>query len=172
GELADIIAGIQDSKTLSEKVRARLLPEIMNFPGVRVGIGQCSPTEIDELNILRATHLAMRRALLAMAELPELALVDGLPVPGLPVPHRSMIKGDRRCFSIAAASIVAKETRDARMREWDQSFPEYGFARHKGYGTRKHLKALQEYGPCPAHRKSFAPVRALLPLEPGGSARI
>jgi len=158
-EPGDIIPGIQDSKILSAKTRERLLPEIMEFPGVLVGIGKSSPKEIDNLNILRATHLAMKRALLAMKELPELALVDGLPVPGLPVTSRSMVKGDLRCFSIAAASIVAKETRDQQMRKLELKYPGYGFAQHKGYGTRKHLEALDALGPCPIHRQSFAPVK-------------
>lgn len=159
-EPGKVIPGIQDSKILSAKTREHLLSEITGFPGICIGIGTCDEKEIDQLNILRATHLAMRRALLALPELPELALVDGLPVSGLPVASRSMVKGDRRCFSIAAASIVAKETRDGMMREIDLQYPGYGFARHKGYGTRQHLEALGRLGPCPVHRRSFAPVRA------------
>ncbi|MDF3129900.1 ribonuclease HII [Kiritimatiellaeota bacterium B1221] len=168
GEPADIIAGIQDSKVLSAKKRAQLLPEILQYPGVIVGVGCCDSTEIDQLNILRATHLAMRKALLNMKELPGLALVDGLPVQGLPTDSRSMIKGDRRCFSIAAASIVAKETRDSMMKELDLKYPEYGFAQHKGYGTRKHITALEKWGPCPIHRRSFAPVRVRETLKAEG----
>ena len=161
GEPEDLIAGINDSKILSAKRRAGLLLEIRSFPGVLIGVGICDSGEIDRLNILRATHLAMKRALLDLAELPELALVDGLPVQGLPVAHRSMIKGDRRCFSIAAASIVAKETRDGIMQQMEKCYPGYGFATHKGYGTRQHLQALESLGPCPIHRWSFAPVTRL-----------
>lgn len=162
-EPEEVIPGIQDSKILSARQRETLLTEIMHFPGVAVGIGHCSPEEIDRLNILRATHLAMRRAVEALDTPPELALVDGLPVQGLPVPHRAMVKGDRRCFSIAAASIVAKETRDRIMREMHLLYPGYGFAAHKGYGTRQHLQALTALGPCPIHRRSFSPVRRCFP---------
>lgn len=159
GEPEAIIEGINDSKTLSAKKRQVLLEQIKAFPGILIGVGKCSPKEIDRINILRATHLAMRKALDNLAELPELALVDGLPVPGLPVPSRSMIKGDSRSFSIASASIVAKETRDAIMVKMDKKYPGYGFAAHKGYGTRRHLEALKRLGPCPIHRKSFKPVK-------------
>jgi ribonuclease HII len=103
----------------------------------------------------------MARALNALPSLPDLALIDGLPVPGLPCPAQNEIKGDARCLTIAAASILAKVTRDRIMTELDQAYPQYGFARHKGYGTRAHLEALDRHGPCPAHRRSFAPVRQL-----------
>lgn len=157
-----LLSGLNDSKCLTAKVRNRLWLEMRELADIQIGVGICSVDEIDELNILRATHLAMRRALLELETLPELALVDGLPVQGLPCPSRSMVKGDQRCFSIAAASIVAKETRDALMRELDIQYPAYGFARHKGYGTRHHLHALHQHGPCPVHRRSFAPVRAAM----------
>lgn len=159
GEPAELIPGINDSKILSPKARERLLREIKAFPGVFIGVGICSPKEIDRLNILRATHLAMKRAILQLSILPELALIDGLPVQGLPVNSQSMVKGDRRSFSIAAASIVAKQTRDEMMRKMEVRYPGYGFAQHKGYGTRLHLRALDQLGPCPIHRRSFAPVR-------------
>lgn len=157
-----LLSGLTDSKCLSAKIRNRLWLEMRELPGIQIGVGICSVIEIDELNILRATHLAMRRALLELESLPELALVDGLPVQGLPCAHRAIVKGDKRCFSIAAASIVAKETRDTLMRELDLQYPAYGFARHKGYGTRHHLQALNLHGPCPIHRRSFAPVRAAM----------
>ncbi|WFB37602.1 ribonuclease HII [Kiritimatiellota bacterium B12222] len=159
GEAQEIIPGIQDSKILSSKKRAALLKEILAYPGVQVGIGKCSPKEIDRLNILRATHLAMKKALLKLPDTPSLALIDGLPIQGLPMEHRAIVKGDRKCFSIAAASIVAKETRDAIMIKMEKKYPGYGFAQHKGYGTKIHLRALESLGPCPIHRHSFAPVR-------------
>jgi ribonuclease HII len=154
-----ILQGLTDSKALSAKKRAALLIELKRIRGVKIGVGICTAIEIDELNILRATHLAMKRALEALSALPKLALVDGLPVQGLPCEHRAMVKGDRRCFSIAAASIVAKETRDRIMEELDTTYPQFGFAAHKGYGTKKHLEALNQHGPCPEHRQSFRPVR-------------
>ncbi len=126
-------------------------------------IAQASVEEIDRLNILRATHLAMRRAVEGIgtgAAAVGMALVDGLPVQGLPVPHRAIVKGDARRFSIAAASVLAKVSRDRLMAELDAQWPGYGFAENKGYGTAAHLKALEDLGPCPAHRRSFAPVRA------------
>jgi ribonuclease HII len=114
--------------------------------------------EIDEYNILRATHLAMARALDALSPRPDGALVDGLRVRGLPCPHEAIVKGDGCCVSIAAASILAKVTRDRIMVELDARYPGYGFARHKGYGTEEHLRALRELGASPCHRRSFRPV--------------
>jgi ribonuclease HII len=163
-----ILKGLTDSKALSAKKRAELLTELEGIRDVRIGIGICSVAEIDQLNILRATHLAMRKALESLPEIPELALIDGLPALGIPCPHRAMVKGDRRCFSIAAASIVAKETRDRLMRELDQLYPDYGFASHKGYGTKQHLAALQAHGSCPEHRMSFRPVREAAERSPPG----
>ena len=159
GEPDELIPGINDSKTLSAKTRQILFKEIKKFPDIMIGVGICTPREIDRLNILKATHLAMKRAIEELTELPQLAFIDGLPVSGLPVDSRSIVKGDRKCFSIAAASIIAKETRDYLMREMDKKYPVYGFAAHKGYGTQKHLLALKKHGPCEIHRQSFAPVR-------------
>jgi len=149
---------VADSKALSDQARRRALDEL-HRSGAAVGTGEASPAEIDELNILRATHLAMGRALANCPVRPSYALVDGLPVPSLPVPHRAIVRGDATCLSIAAASIVAKVTRDAIMMEMDAAHPGYGFARHKGYPTRAHLEALVRLGPSPVHRRSFAPVR-------------
>jgi ribonuclease HII len=129
------------------------------------GVGVADVAEIDSLNILRATHLAMARALDAISPLPDFALVDGLPVLGLPCPSLSIIQGDGRSLSIAAASIIAKVTRDRLMLVLDQQYPQYGFSRHKGYGTRAHMQALLENGPCPAHRRSFRPVQEALRLH-------
>jgi ribonuclease HII len=111
------------------------------------------------MNILRATHLAMQRAVADLNSMPDHILVDGRPVPGLPVESTSIVKGDSLSLSIAAASIIAKVTRDNMMLDLDAKYPEYGFAGHKGYGTQAHVQALMEYGPCPAHRRSFRPVR-------------
>ncbi|MBQ9358559.1 MAG: ribonuclease HII [Abditibacteriota bacterium] len=153
--------GIADSKQLTEKKREALFDKIY-ATGALVGIGIAEPEEIDSLNILRATHLAMARALEALPALPALALVDGLPVKGLPVEHEAIVKGDSLVKSIGAASIIAKVTRDRLMYALDEKYPEYGFARHKGYGTREHLEAIRKYGVLPCHRKSFEPVRSLL----------
>jgi ribonuclease HII len=122
------------------------------------GIGQADVAEIDRLNILRATHLAMVRAVEALPRKPGHALVDGLPVRGLPVPHTAVVAGDTLSLSIAAASIMAKVTRDRLMIALDAEYPQYGFARHKGYGVREHLEALRSHGPSPVHRRSFQPV--------------
>lgn len=152
------LQGLTDSKQLPAKRRELFYALLVSNPGVEVGIGVASVAEIDALNILRATHLAMRRAIEQLTPLPDLALVDGLPVRGLPVPHRAIVGGDGVSLSIAAASVVAKVTRDRLLVELAAQYPAYGFERHKGYGTRVHLAALQCHGPCPAHRRSFAPV--------------
>lgn len=150
---------VNDSKLLVQERRLELCHALRALPDIVVGIGVVDNLEIDRLNILYASHLAMRKALEALGELPELAFVDGLPVRGLPCRHKAMVKGDSRCFSIAAASIIAKETRDDLMRELHRVYPKYGFHNHKGYGTPGHLAALQTHGPCPIHRRSFEPVR-------------
>ncbi|MDQ2687061.1 MAG: ribonuclease HII [Armatimonadota bacterium] len=152
--------GIADSKKLSERQRERAYARI-TAEALAWSLGQVEADEIDRINILRATHEAMRRALRALTLSPTLVLVDGLPVPNLPCPAaRFLIGGDGASASIAAASIVAKVTRDRQLIEADVRWPEYGFAGHKGYGAPKHLAALQEHGPCPLHRRSFAPVAA------------
>ena len=155
------LAGANDSKQLSPARRDALYEALTQEPRVRWAVGQASVAEIDALNILRATHLAMRRALEGLPALPGHALVDGLPVRGLPIPHTALVKGDARCLLIACASILAKVTRDRLCAGLDARFPGYGFARHKGYGTRAHLEALRRLGPCPAHRRTFAPVLAV-----------
>ena len=161
--LAGPWAGLTDSKRLSEDDREHFFDELCADPGVRIGIGWASVAEIDHLNILRATHLAMARALADLGNPPPgFALVDGLPVRGLPCPHEAVVKGDAKCFLISAASVVAKVSRDRRMRELDGVHPGYGFSVHKGYGTPEHLAALRRLGPCPEHRRSFRPVSDLL----------
>ena len=155
------LAGIDDSKKLPASRREFFHALLLACPQAQIGIASASVEEIDALNILRATHLAMARALERIQPLPEFALVDGLPVKGLPVPHRAIVSGDATSLSIAAASIVAKVTRDRLMVALAGQYPEYGFDRHKGYGTPAHLEALRRFGPCPAHRRSFAPVAQL-----------
>lgn len=157
-EASRSLQGLTDSKQLSAKRRELFYDLLVSNPEIEVGVGIVSADEIDALNILRATHLAMARAIQQLAPLPDLALVDGLPVQGLPVPHRAIVGGDGLSLSIAAASVVAKVTRDRLLVELAAQYPNYGFDRHKGYGTRAHLAALQRYGPCSAHRRSFAPV--------------
>ncbi len=157
-EASRSLAGINDSKKLPASRRKFFYDLLSACPHVQIGIASASVQEIDSLNILRATHLAMARAVGQLSPPPELALVDGLPVKGLPVPHRAIVGGDALSLSIASASILAKVTRDRLMVELAERYPEYGFDRHKGYGTQAHLDALGRHGPCPAHRNSFAPV--------------
>lgn len=148
--------GIDDSKALSPAKRARLRAELLAC--ARIGIGMASVEEIDRLNILWATMLAMRRAVDALGFAPAMVLVDGNRCPDWPHPSRPIIGGDALCLSIAAASIIAKEHRDAMMLEAHAVHPHYGWASNKGYGSAHHLAALREHGPTPLHRRSFAPV--------------
>jgi len=159
GEEHGLLAGLTDSKRLSEKRRESFFDLLQEAPDVRIGVGVADVGEIDELNILGATRAAICRAISDLVFLPDHVLLDGLPMDGLPVRSTAIVKGDSRSLSIAAASVIAKVTRDARMRELHGEYPEYGFAKHKGYGSRAHIQALFEHGPCPAHRRSFRPVR-------------
>ncbi len=154
-----LLARLTDSKQLNEGQRDRFYRILKEMPGTEIGIGIGSVDEIDRINILRATHLAMRRAVEALPMPPEKILVDGYPVPGLPLPSLAIVKGDSLSFSIAAASVIAKVTRDTIMLELDTQYPGYGFAQHKGYGTPQHMQALLEFGPTPAHRQTFRPVQ-------------
>ena len=147
-----VIPWIDDSKKLSEKRREIVFEEIMS-KALHVGIGEVSPEEIDRINILEATRKAMRTA--ASAVPANLFLIDAVTKLGLNGKEISIIKGDASSYAIAAASIVAKVTRDRQMIEFDRLYPEYGFARNKGYGTKEHIEALKRIGPCPIHRKSF-----------------
>ena len=157
------LAGLTDSKKLTEAKREHFHDLLRSLPGVRIGIGSASVAEIDSLNILRATHLAMRRAVLDLGDPPpDHVLVDGLPVRGLPCPSTAIVKGDAQSLLIAAASVVAKVTRDHLMAELDAQYPGYGFAANKGYGTAEHLEALRRLGVSPVHRRSFAPVADIL----------
>lgn len=156
---------LTDSKKITASVRDLFFELLTQSPHVRYGVGRIEAPDIDALNILRATHQAMAQACEMLDPLPELALVDGRPVKGLPCPHRAIVKGDAQSLSIAAASVIAKVTRDRLMDDWDRAHPEYGFAQHKGYGTRAHLEALKQHGACPCHRLTFAPVRAVVDVN-------
>ena len=150
-----MIEGVNDSKKISEKKREKLYDLILE-EAVSYGIGIINQEEIDEINILRATKKALTMALAQMEIKPNVILVDALTgIDTLGIPYKSIIKGDANSYSIAAASIIAKVTRDRIMREWDKVYPEYGFAGHKGYGTAKHIEAIKQYGLCPLHRRSF-----------------
>ena len=145
---------INDSKKLSAKKREELF-EVIQKEAVSVGIGMASPERIDEINILQATFLAMQRAIDKLDVRPDLALIDGNRAKDFGLPVRTIVKGDSLSASIAAASILAKVTRARLMEELDEAYPQYGFAVHKGYGTKRHYEALREYGPCPIHRRTF-----------------
>lgn len=155
------IAGLNDSKKLSERRREALAGEIRE-KALAWALGRAEPDEIDEVNILKATMLAMQRAVAALAVTPEEVLIDGNRCPYLPMPSRAIVKGDATVPAISAASILAKVARDAEMSALHERHPGYGFASHKGYPTAEHLEALRRLGPLPEHRRSFAPVRALL----------
>ena len=152
---------LDDSKKLTARRRDLIYEELTSDPSICWGVAFAEVEEIDALNILRATHTAMRRAAMALSARPSFCLIDGLDVPGFPLDARGVVKGDGISLSIAAASIIAKVSRDRRMQELAEEFPVYGFEKHKGYGTIAHLEALREHGPCPEHRRSFAPVAEL-----------
>ncbi len=153
--------GVHDSKQLTRATRERLYDVIMQH-ALAVGVGIGSVELVDERNILQATKWAMRSALQQLSISAQALLLDALLLPNIPLPQRSIIKGDARCLSIAAASIIAKVTRDRLMLQLHQEYPLYGFDQHKGYGTEAHLTALQQYGVTPHHRRSFAPIRELV----------
>lgn len=153
--------GLDDSKKISPKMRDRLYERLTNDPEIYWAVATAEREEIDRVNILRATHLAMRRAAEALVPIPAYCLIDGLPVNPFPLPHDAIVKGDGKSLSIAAASIIAKVTRDRIMQEIDHEFPQFGFAKHQGYGTKAHLEALRIHGPCLHHRLTFQPVAQL-----------
>lgn len=155
---------LNDSKALAEQKREAFFHRLTGQAGISCAVVAVEPPEIDALNILEATHQGMVRALRQLEAPVDHALVDGLPVKAIQTRQTALVKGDSKSYSIAAASILAKTTRDQIMRKHDREFPEYGFARHKGYPTRAHLEALKKLGPCRIHRRSFAPVRAQSPL--------
>jgi len=152
------VKDIRDSKVMTriqrEKVFGHLEEEALGFQS-----GAASALEIDQLGIVPATRLAMTRALNALALMPQFLLLDAFPLPGVDIPQLAIVKGDATCLSIAAASVVAKVTRDRMMEELDEQFPGYGFAQNKGYGTGEHMRILEELGPCPIHRFSFEPIK-------------
>ena len=151
------LAGLNDSKQLTETQREKFFAFLTTCTEIEFGIAAVSAAVIDEINILQATHRAMNDALAQLKPLPPHALVDGRPVKTLRVPQTAIVKGDARSYSIAAASVLAKVTRDRLMREAHAQWPEYAFAEHKGYGTAKHLAAIAQHGACPIHRKTHGP---------------
>ncbi|MBV8729986.1 MAG: ribonuclease HII [Acidobacteriia bacterium] len=152
------VRGLNDSKLL-EPERREVLAERIRERAISCAVAAVDAATIDRLNIYHASRLAMRMAVAQLAPAPDFVLIDAVPL-DLAIPQRPLIKGDARCHAIAAASILAKVTRDACMRVWDEVFPRYGLASHKGYSTPEHRKAIQEHGPTPLHRLSFEPVRA------------
>ncbi len=153
------LQGLNDSKQLTAAQREQFFTYLTVCGEVQFAVAQVGAGQIDAINILRATHRAMNEALAQLRPPPEHALVDGRPVKTMTVPQTAIVKGDARSYSIAAASVLAKVTRDRLMLEFDRQWPRYGFAEHKGYGTEQHLAAIALHGPCPIHRRSFAPLR-------------
>ncbi len=145
---------INDSKKLSEKMRDKLYDEIRE-KAVAAAVGHASPQRIDEINILQATYEAMREAISSLGIVPDILLNDAVTIPGVNIKQVPIIKGDAKSISIGAASIFAKVIRDREMVEYDRQYPEYGFAKHVGYGTAEHIEAIKKYGPCPIHRRTF-----------------
>jgi len=163
--ITTLLEGVRDSKQMTALARERLFLVIQQH-ALAIGVGLGSVALIDQRNILQATKMAMKDALAQLSPKPEALLLDALLLRDVSLPQRSLIKGDARCLSIAAASVIAKVTRDHLMLQLHQQYPEYGFDQHKGYGTPAHLAALQEHGSTLHHRQSFAPVRALHGLFP------
>ena len=151
---------LNDSKQLTPEMRDRLFIEITSHPEIRFGLGIIDVDTIDRVNILQATFLAMRQAVAEMGTRPDYLLIDGNQVPVFDIPVLAIVEGDSHSISIAAASILAKVTRDRMMIEFDKKWPVYGFKKHKGYATAEHVEAIRKYGPCPIHRKSFEPVKS------------
>jgi len=156
-----LIPGVKDSKQVSEKNRERLF-DIVRDQAICYGIGIADERTIDDVNIYQATIVAMERSLEALNPRPDYLLLDAITLPRVPIPQKHLIKGDCRSHSIAAASILAKVTRDRLMLKLHDQYPQYNFRKHKGYGTREHLEALHRYGPCDAHRRTFNPVARML----------
>lgn len=157
--LPEPLRRINDSKQLSAGLREELCGLLTGHPEIVFAISEADPAHIDRINILQATHWAMNEALQKLSRVPQHALVDGLRVKSLKYPQTALVQGDSRSYSIAAASILAKVTRDRQMVRLDAEYPGYGFAEHKGYSTKAHLEALKRLGPTPVHRRSFAPLK-------------
>ncbi len=156
---------LNDSKKLTEKKRERIYEELTSCSDLTWSVDMAHVAEVDAVNILQATYAAMRRAALALDTVPQIVLIDGRPVPKFPFTQEAIVKGDSISLSIAAASVIAKVTRDRFMLEAARQYPHYGFEKHKGYGTAAHLVALRQHGPCPLHRRSFAPVAEVLHMS-------
>lgn len=156
------LRGLNDSKQLTEEQREKYYSIITSHPDIRFGIAVVEVETIDRINILQAAHRAMALALEQLQPAPQHVLVDGRPVKSMRLPNTPLVKGDGRSYSIAAASVLAKVTRDRLMIGYDKQYPGYGFANHKGYGTPEHLAAITAQGPCPIHRRSFAPFRPVM----------
>lgn len=154
------LVDLNDSKQLTEAQRENFFQIITTHPDLRYAVAIVDAVTIDRINILQATHRAMNEALTQLQPQPQHVLVDGRPVKTMTLPQTALVKGDSRSYSIAAASVLAKVTRDRMMRDYDCQFPDYGFAIHKGYGTPQHLAAIETFGPCSIHRMSFAPLRS------------
>jgi len=163
------VADINDSKQLSASKRDTLF-EIIQRDAVSVGVGVMAEKVVDDVNILQATYRAMEQAIAALSPAPDYVLLDAVTLAGVALPQKGMPKGDQLSISIAAASIIAKVTRDRLMVEYDRLYPEYGFAGHKGYGTKQHRQAIAAHGPCPIHRKTFRCVKEFLPVPEAESA--
>jgi len=155
---------VNDSKKLTDKQRRKLSAQITSIDNLDYSIVEISEQEVDNINILNATHMAMKKAILNLRNV-DFALIDGLPVPNFPIDCKSIVKGDSKSASIAAASILAKVYRDDLMIDFSIKYPQYGFEKHKGYGTAQHIKAIKEFGPCPIHRRTFAPISMLYPIN-------
>ena len=155
---------LNDSKQLTEAQRENFFQILTTHPDIRFAVAIVDAATIDRINILQATHRAMNEALAKLQPQPQHVLVDGRPVKSMTLPQTALVKGDSRSYSIAAASVLAKVTRDRLMLEFDMKFPGYGFAVHKGYGTPQHLAAIQKLGPCPIHRMTFAPLKQKQPV--------
>lgn len=162
------IPQVFDSKQLKEKTRDELFEMLTSRDDIIYAFAEVDNNEIDRINILQATHLAMRSAAAGLSQKPDFVLIDGNPVKSMPFPNKSVVKGDAKCAAISGASIIAKVHRDRLMCKYAELYPEYGFEIHKGYGTAAHLEAIEKYGPCPIHRKTFSPIKEILsPLEQG-----
>ena len=157
--LPGVLKGLNDSKLLTSPQRDHFFQALHSLEEVKSGVAVVESFEVDQVNILRATHRCMKRALAKLFPEPLHVLVDGRFVPSISFPQTPIVKGDARSYSIAAASVLAKVTRDRIMEDYDRQWPAYGFAEHKGYGTPRHLAAIATHGPCPIHRRSFAPLR-------------
>jgi len=159
GSFDERLRDLNDSKLLTARQREGFFAIITSHPEIRYAVARVDVETIDRVNILQATHRAMNDALAQLQPEPQHVLVDGRPVKSLRFPQTALVRGDARSYPIAAASVLAKVTRDRLMFEYDRQWPAYGFARHKGYGTPQHLAALAQHGPCPIHRRSFAPLK-------------